>query len=46
MRYYWDTIEGCVPPAEILRSWSAPASRACAADVQLGLMRAYSRGQP
>ncbi|HZH45535.1 MAG TPA: class I SAM-dependent methyltransferase [Roseococcus sp.] len=46
MRYYWDTIEGCVPPAEILRQLERAGFAGVRCDVQLGLMRAYSAGQP
>ena len=46
MRYYWDTIEGCVPPAEILRQLERAGFAGVRCDVQLGLMRAYSAGNP
>lgn len=46
MRYYWDTIEGCVPPAEILRQLARAGFAAPRCDVQLGLMRAYSALRP
>lgn len=46
MRYYWDTIEGCVPPAEILRQLERAGFRGVRSDVQLGLMRAYAAEKP
>lgn len=42
MRYYWDTIEACVPPAEILRQLGAAGFRDVACDTQLGAFRAYT----
>lgn len=42
MRYYWDTIEACVPPAEILRQLGAAGLRDVACDTQLGAFRAYT----
>jgi demethylmenaquinone methyltransferase/2-methoxy-6-polyprenyl-1,4-benzoquinol methylase len=42
MRYYWDTIDACVPPAEILRQLGAAGFRDVACDTQLGIFRAYT----
>lgn len=42
MRYYWDTIDACVPPAEILRQLGAAGLRDVACDTQLGAFRAYT----
>ncbi|MCW8086844.1 class I SAM-dependent methyltransferase [Sabulicella glaciei] len=46
MRYYWDTIEQCVPPAEILRHLREAGFAEVGCDVQLGVMRAYSARKP
>ena len=42
MRYYWDTIDACVPPAEILRQLGASGLYDVACDTQLGAFRAYT----
>lgn len=41
MRYYWDTIDACVPPAEILRHLGEAGLRDVECDTQLGAFRAY-----
>jgi demethylmenaquinone methyltransferase/2-methoxy-6-polyprenyl-1,4-benzoquinol methylase len=46
MRYYWDTIEACVPPAEILRQLERAGFAELRCDVQIGIMRAYSAHRP
>ena len=46
MRYYWDTIEGCVPPAEILQQLERAGFAEVRCDVQLGIMRAYAAAKP
>lgn len=42
MRYYWDTIDACVPPAEILRQLDAAGLADVACETQLGTFRAYT----
>jgi demethylmenaquinone methyltransferase/2-methoxy-6-polyprenyl-1,4-benzoquinol methylase len=41
MRYYWDTIDACVPPAEILRQLGEAGLQDVGCDTQLGAFRAY-----
>lgn len=41
-RYYWDTIEACVPPARILESLRAAGFAAAERRVQLGIFSEYS----
>ncbi|HSG74531.1 MAG TPA: class I SAM-dependent methyltransferase [Burkholderiales bacterium] len=41
-RYYWDTIEACVPPARIMASLSAAGFTRVAHGVQLGIFSEYS----
>jgi demethylmenaquinone methyltransferase/2-methoxy-6-polyprenyl-1,4-benzoquinol methylase len=41
MRYYWDTIEACVPPATILQSLRDTGFHAVGCDTALGVFRAY-----
>jgi demethylmenaquinone methyltransferase / 2-methoxy-6-polyprenyl-1,4-benzoquinol methylase len=42
MRYYWDTIDACVPPATIQDALAAAGFAEVACDVQLGIFRAYT----
>jgi demethylmenaquinone methyltransferase/2-methoxy-6-polyprenyl-1,4-benzoquinol methylase len=42
MHYYWDTIEACVPPAEILARLAEAGLDQVACATELGMMRAYS----
>jgi demethylmenaquinone methyltransferase/2-methoxy-6-polyprenyl-1,4-benzoquinol methylase len=42
MRYYWDTIETCVPPATIERAMGEAGLSAVASEVQFGILRAYT----
>jgi demethylmenaquinone methyltransferase/2-methoxy-6-polyprenyl-1,4-benzoquinol methylase len=42
MRYYWDTIDACVPPAAIQEALEAAGFAEVACDVQLGIFRAYT----
>lgn len=42
MRYYWDTIEHCVPPARILAGLSAAGFAPVARRVEFGLFSEYS----
>lgn len=41
-RYYWDTIEACVPPARILAAVAASGFARVAHGVQLGIFSEYS----
>ena len=41
MRYYWDTIEACVPPATVLASIEAAGFIATGRQVELGIFSAY-----
>jgi demethylmenaquinone methyltransferase/2-methoxy-6-polyprenyl-1,4-benzoquinol methylase len=45
MRYYWDTIEYCVPPAAIIDAMSAVGLHRCQRRVELGLFSEYSAGK-
>ena len=40
-RYYWDSIEACVPPARIMASMAAAGFGAVARGVQLGIFSEY-----
>ena len=40
-RYYWDTIEACVPPARIMASMAGAGFSAVARRVQLGIFSEY-----
>jgi demethylmenaquinone methyltransferase/2-methoxy-6-polyprenyl-1,4-benzoquinol methylase len=42
MRYYWDTIEHCVPPATILDAMAAVGLNQCQRRLQLGIFSEYS----
>jgi demethylmenaquinone methyltransferase / 2-methoxy-6-polyprenyl-1,4-benzoquinol methylase len=46
MRYYWDTIEACVPPQSVLDSLSATGFTAVRRDVELGVFSAYCARKP
>jgi demethylmenaquinone methyltransferase/2-methoxy-6-polyprenyl-1,4-benzoquinol methylase len=41
MRYYWDTIENCVPPETIIEAIRAAGFAEAGCNVELGLFRAY-----
>ena len=41
MRYFWDTIDACVSPAEIEAALAQAGFMAPSCDVQLGIFRAY-----
>ena len=41
MRYYWDTIESCVPPDTIIEAIRAAGFAEAGCNVELGLFRAY-----
>lgn len=41
MRYYWDTIEACVPPASVLASLAAAGFTATERRVDLGIFSVY-----
>lgn len=42
MRYYWDTIEYCVPPAAIIDAMGAVGLQQCQRRVELGMFSDYS----
>lgn len=42
MRYYWDTIEQCVPPATILETMTEVCLHQCRRHVVMGIMSEYS----
>lgn len=42
MRYYWDTIDACVPPSEILRHLGEAGLQDVACATELGVFRAYT----
>ena len=46
MRYYWDTIDGCVPAEEIVRCLTAAGLDGAVCKTELGLFRAYSAVRP
>ncbi|MFC7543321.1 class I SAM-dependent methyltransferase [Siccirubricoccus deserti] len=46
MRYYWDTIEGCVPPRDILWHLQQAGLSDIHCDIDIGIMRAYSAQRP
>jgi demethylmenaquinone methyltransferase/2-methoxy-6-polyprenyl-1,4-benzoquinol methylase len=46
MRYYWDTIDTCVPPVVILEALAAAGFTDIGCDVQLGIFRAYTARRP
>lgn len=41
MRYFWDTIDACVPPATIEDALAKAGFTAVSCEVQLGIFRAY-----
>ncbi|MDB5415667.1 MAG: dimethylmenaquinone methyltransferase [Rubritepida sp.] len=42
MRYYWDTIEACVPPAEIMRHLRESGLEQVGCETSVRIFRAYS----
>ena len=46
MRYYWDTIDACVPPATILAALAGAGFAAPRCETQLGLFRASMAERP
>lgn len=40
-RYYWDTIEACVPPAEVLRTLAGNGLTQCERHTELGIFSEY-----
>ena len=46
MRYYWDTIEACVPPATVLAALEAAGFTATERKVELGIFSAYQAQKP
>jgi demethylmenaquinone methyltransferase / 2-methoxy-6-polyprenyl-1,4-benzoquinol methylase len=45
-RYYWDTIDACVPPAVVLEALRASGFRAVQRKVQLGIFSEYRATAP
>jgi demethylmenaquinone methyltransferase/2-methoxy-6-polyprenyl-1,4-benzoquinol methylase len=46
MRYYWDTIEACVPPEQVLATLTAAGFAAARRHVELGIFSEYVAGKP
>ena len=46
MRYYWDTIEACVPPADILAALEAAGFQQVKRHVLNGMFSEYSAIKP
>ena len=46
MRYYWDTIEACVPPATVLAALETAGFTATARRIELGIFSAYEAQKP
>jgi demethylmenaquinone methyltransferase/2-methoxy-6-polyprenyl-1,4-benzoquinol methylase len=42
MRYYWDTIEACVPPAEVMAGLSRAGFSSVEREVSLGIFSSYT----
>lgn len=42
MRYYWDTIETCVPPSEVMGSLTAAGFGSVGREVSLGIFSSYT----
>lgn len=46
MRYYWDTIDACVPAEEIVRCLATAGLEGARCDTQMGLFRSYTARRP
>ena len=46
MRYYWDTIDACVPAAEIMRRLRESGLQEVACRTEFGIFRAYTASRP
>jgi len=46
MRYFWDTIESCVPPETITGALAEAGFAEIGCDIQLGIFRAYTATRP
>lgn len=46
MRYYWETMDACVPPAVVLEALSAAGLKAVKRDTSLGLFSEYTAVKP
>jgi demethylmenaquinone methyltransferase/2-methoxy-6-polyprenyl-1,4-benzoquinol methylase len=46
MRYYWDTIDTCVPPATIIEELKRAGFEGINCDVEFGIFRAYTARRP
>ena len=40
-RYYWDTIEACVPPAQVMQTLQNAGLRDVGRNVELGIFSEY-----
>ena len=45
-RYYWDTIEACVPPERVLATLAAAGLTSPARHVELGIFSEYTGRKP
>ena len=45
-RYYWDTIEACIPPESVLAALSAAGFEDVKRHVELGIFSEYSAVKP
>ena len=45
MRWYWDTIEACVPPERVLATFTAAGFQSAARRVELGIFSEYTGGK-
>ena len=46
MRYYWDTIEACVPPEQVMRALAGAGFGDVARHIELGLFSEYRAKKP
>ena len=46
MRYYWDTIEQCVPPAEIVEALKSVGLEDASRQVAMGIFSEYTGVKP
>ena len=46
IRYFWDTIESCVPPETITGALAEAGFAEIGCDIQLGIFRAYTATRP
>ena len=46
MRYYWDTIEACVPPEQVMATLEAAGLTRVSRHVELGIFSEYTARKP